>query len=170
MKMLSPFVLLNVEQVLFMNKQMKCLRFLFSYICISNAGDNFFSFLFLFSPTLSFWSIINWMLYSLTCFIFLHSWNFPFQFSSVVLFSFIQWHFLLLATVDPGHVFPITQDKVEGGSLGVPASATSQNKSGAQVITTTSGSSRELSDDDELEGETDTTGNMDPADDKRARR
>lgn len=110
------------------------------------------------------------MLYSLTCFIFLHSWNFPFQFSSVVLFSFIQWHFLLLATVDPGHVFPITQDKVEGGSLGVPASATSQNKSGAQVITTTSGSSRELSDDDELEGETDTTGNMDPADDKRARR
>ncbi|WJZ90053.1 hypothetical protein VitviT2T_009229 [Vitis vinifera] len=75
-----------------------------------------------------------------------------------------------VATVDPGHVFPITQDKVEGGSLGIPASATSQNKSGAQVITTTSGSSRELSDDDELEGETDTTGNMDPADEKRARR
>ncbi|KAJ9695999.1 hypothetical protein PVL29_008320 [Vitis rotundifolia] len=73
--------------------------------------------------------------------------------------------------VDPGHVFPITQDKVEGGSLSVPASATSQNnKPGAQVITTTSGSSRELSDDDELEGETDTTGNMDPADEKRARR
>ncbi|XP_034690669.1 light-inducible protein CPRF2-like isoform X2 [Vitis riparia] len=75
-----------------------------------------------------------------------------------------------VATVDPGHVFPITQDKVEGGSLGVPASATSQNKPGAQVITTTSGSSRELSDDDELEGETDTTDNMDPADEKRARR
>ena len=50
---LSPFQLLNVEQVIFMDKQIKCLRFLLHFICISNADDNFFLFslLFLFSPT-----------------------------------------------------------------------------------------------------------------------
>ncbi|KAK8997618.1 hypothetical protein V6N11_012168 [Hibiscus sabdariffa] len=45
-----------------------------------------------------------------------------------------------------------------------------QKKSGTQVRQTTSGSSRDDSDDGELEGDTETTENIDPADAKRARR
>lgn len=45
-----------------------------------------------------------------------------------------------------------------------------QKKSDAQVRQATSGSSRDDSDDDELEGDTETTENADPADMKRARR
>ncbi|XP_057960416.1 light-inducible protein CPRF2-like [Malania oleifera] len=60
-----------------------------------------------------------------------------------------------------------TQDKDIGGPPSLPAA---QKKSGAQVRQTTSESSREQSDDDELEGETETTGNMNPADAKRVRR
>lgn len=45
-----------------------------------------------------------------------------------------------------------------------------QKKSGAQLKPTTSGSSRELSDEDEIDGETETTENMAPADVKRVRR
>ena len=42
--------------------------------------------------------------------------------------------------------------------------------SGLQGRPATSGSSREDSDDDDLEGETEMTDNMDPADAKRVRR
>ncbi|OMO78409.1 hypothetical protein CCACVL1_14431 [Corchorus capsularis] len=53
----------------------------------------------------------------------------------------------------------------------ISAVATTHKKSGVQVRQTTSGSSREDSDDDELEGDDiETTENMDPADVKRARR
>lgn len=45
-----------------------------------------------------------------------------------------------------------------------------QKKAGVQVKPTTSESSREQSDDDELDGETEMTENMDPADVKRVRR
>ncbi|ONK64979.1 uncharacterized protein A4U43_C07F32150 [Asparagus officinalis] len=56
-----------------------------------------------------------------------------------------------------------------GGSSGIPAIPILQN-SGVQARPVTSGSSREQSDDDDLEGETEMTDNMDPADVKRARR
>jgi hypothetical protein len=45
-----------------------------------------------------------------------------------------------------------------------------QVKSAVQVRQATSGSSREDSDDDDLEGDMETTDNMDPSDEKRARR
>ncbi|KAJ4838582.1 hypothetical protein Tsubulata_007077 [Turnera subulata] len=47
---------------------------------------------------------------------------------------------------------------------------TIQKLSGAPVLSTVSGSSREQSEDDENEGETEITDNMDPADAKRVRR
>ncbi|XP_059432709.1 light-inducible protein CPRF2 isoform X2 [Corylus avellana] len=47
---------------------------------------------------------------------------------------------------------------------------TLQVKSGVQVRQSTSGSSREDSDDDDLEGDMETTDNMGPSDEKRARR
>ncbi|GMI85762.1 BASIC LEUCINE ZIPPER O2 HOMOLOG 4, ARABIDOPSIS THALIANA BASIC LEUCINE ZIPPER 25 [Hibiscus trionum] len=53
---------------------------------------------------------------------------------------------------------------------GISAVSIMQKKSGTQVRQTTSGSSRDDSDDGELEGDTETTENMDPADAKRARR
>ena len=45
-----------------------------------------------------------------------------------------------------------------------------QKKSGAQVRPSTSGSSRELSEEDEVEGENETMENMDPSNSKRVRR
>ncbi|XP_073108081.1 light-inducible protein CPRF2 isoform X2 [Elaeis guineensis] len=55
------------------------------------------------------------------------------------------------------------------GPSGGPVPTVMQNL-GVQARPTTSGSSREQSDDEELEGEVETTENMDPADAKRARR
>ncbi|KAF5739541.1 putative Light-inducible protein CPRF-2 [Tripterygium wilfordii] len=69
-----------------------------------------------------------------------------------------------------GHDLSRAQDKDTNGPLGVPALPVSQKKSGAPVRSTTSGSSRELSEDEENEGETAMTENMDPADAKRVRR
>ncbi|KAL0413260.1 UNVERIFIED_CONTAM: Light-inducible protein CP [Sesamum radiatum] len=62
------------------------------------------------------------------------------------------------------------QDKDAGGPVGVPLLPAIPRRSGAQVRSTTSGSSPEQSDDEEAEGETETTQNMDPADAKRMRR
>lgn len=45
-----------------------------------------------------------------------------------------------------------------------------QKKSGVPARPTTSGSSREQSDDEEVEGENEITENMDPTDAKRVRR
>ncbi|KAI4301919.1 hypothetical protein L6164_035155 [Bauhinia variegata] len=59
------------------------------------------------------------------------------------------------------------QDKDAEGQVGIPSLTTMQKK---PARPTTSGSSRELSDDDEAEGETEMTENMDPADAKRVRR
>ncbi|KAI3448697.1 hypothetical protein Pfo_005362, partial [Paulownia fortunei] len=63
-----------------------------------------------------------------------------------------------------------TQDKDFGGPVGVPPLPAMSRKSGTQVRSTTSGSSGDQSDDDEAEGETETTQNMDPTDAKRMRR
>ncbi|XWS31500.1 hypothetical protein CRYUN_Cryun23aG0081500 [Craigia yunnanensis] len=62
------------------------------------------------------------------------------------------------------------QGEPDAAPCGVSAVSTAQKKPGMQVRQTTSGSSREDSDDDELEGDTETIDNMDPADAKRARR
>ncbi|XP_059432710.1 light-inducible protein CPRF2 isoform X3 [Corylus avellana] len=69
-----------------------------------------------------------------------------------------------------GHNFSMAQSQADGGPLGIPALPTLQVKSGVQVRQSTSGSSREDSDDDDLEGDMETTDNMGPSDEKRARR
>ncbi|XP_073045428.1 light-inducible protein CPRF2-like [Primulina eburnea] len=61
-------------------------------------------------------------------------------------------------------------DREDGGPVGAAAPSSTSKKFGAQVKSTTSGSSGERWDDDEAEGETETTQNMDPADAKRVRR
>ncbi|KAL8159583.1 hypothetical protein V2J09_001120 [Rumex salicifolius] len=60
-----------------------------------------------------------------------------------------------------------SQDKDTAGISSLPAVP---KKIVAQIKSTTSGSSRELSDDDEAEDENETTENMDPSDVKRVRR
>ncbi|XWS36362.1 hypothetical protein CRYUN_Cryun20dG0078700 [Craigia yunnanensis] len=62
------------------------------------------------------------------------------------------------------------QDEPDAAPCGISAVSTTQKKSVVQVRQTTSGSSREDSDDDELEGDIETAENKDPADAKRARR
>ncbi|GFP87004.1 light-inducible protein cprf2 [Phtheirospermum japonicum] len=63
-----------------------------------------------------------------------------------------------------------TLDKDPGAPVSVPLIPASSRKSGVQVKSTTSGSSGEQSDDDDLEGENETTQNMDRSDAKRVRR
>lgn len=71
----------------------------------------------------------------------------------------------------PGHGISMEQDRAVKGPLGIPAlPAVLQKKSGVQIGRTTSISSREQSEDDDLDGETEITDNMDPADVKRVRR
>ncbi|RZC92723.1 hypothetical protein C5167_011804 [Papaver somniferum] len=70
-----------------------------------------------------------------------------------------------------GYKFSSVQNKaVGGGPVGIPAFPAVQKISGVPVRPTTSGSSREQSDDDDLEGETEMTDNMDSTDVKRVRR
>ncbi|XP_015891498.2 light-inducible protein CPRF2 isoform X2 [Ziziphus jujuba] len=64
----------------------------------------------------------------------------------------------------------VVESEADGGPLGIPALPSIQKKIGGQSKQTTSGSSREESDDDDLEGDLEITDNMDPADAKRARR
>ncbi|CAH1433390.1 unnamed protein product [Lactuca virosa] len=66
---------------------------------------------------------------------------------------------------------PKGPSKESGGPIGIPSLPIIQKKAVAvPVKSATSGSSRELSDDDELDGDTETTQNMDPTDAKRVRR
>ncbi|KAJ9187636.1 hypothetical protein P3X46_003065 [Hevea brasiliensis] len=62
------------------------------------------------------------------------------------------------------------QSDADGGSLRLPALTSTQRKQEIPARQTTSGSSREDSDDDDLDGDTGTNEHMDPADEKRARR
>ncbi|KAC9274787.1 hypothetical protein E3N88_46058 [Mikania micrantha] len=57
-----------------------------------------------------------------------------------------------------------------GGPVGIPSLPVVQKKAAIPVKSATSGSSRELSDDEELDADTETTQNMDPTDAKRVRR
>ncbi|XP_054803019.1 light-inducible protein CPRF2-like isoform X2 [Prosopis cineraria] len=61
-------------------------------------------------------------------------------------------------------------DKDTKAPVGIPSLPVIQKKPAIANKPTTSGSSRELSDDDDVEGETEMTENMDPADAKRVRR
>lgn len=87
---------------------------------------------------------------------------------SLLLFEFHILSFLI-TYVGAGHDVSRSQDKDANGPLGIPALPV-HNNSVAPVRPATSGSSREQSDDDELEGETEITEGMDPADVKRVRR
>ncbi|XP_037491892.1 light-inducible protein CPRF2 isoform X2 [Jatropha curcas] len=69
-----------------------------------------------------------------------------------------------------GHGIPKAQVEADGGSLRLPALTSVQRKQEVPMRQTTSGSSREDSDDDELDGDTETNEHLDPADEKRARR
>lgn len=62
------------------------------------------------------------------------------------------------------------QDKDGDGPVGVPPTPAISKKYGVQVKSTTSGSSGEQSDDDEAEGENESSQNRDPTDVKRMRR
>lgn len=64
----------------------------------------------------------------------------------------------------------MAQSEADGGTTAAPALPALQRKLGVQVMQATSGSSRDDSDDDDLEGDMEITDNMDPTDVKRARR
>lgn len=76
----------------------------------------------------------------------------------------------MITYIGSGQDLPKAEDKDAGAALGILSIPVMQKKPAIQVKSTTSGSSRDLSDDDELEGETETTQNMDPTDAKRVRR
>ncbi|XP_020985942.1 light-inducible protein CPRF2 isoform X2 [Arachis duranensis] len=65
---------------------------------------------------------------------------------------------------------PKIQDKDAKAPIGIPSIPVIQKKPAVTARPSTSGSSREQSDDEEAEGETDLNDNMDPADVKRVRR
>ncbi|KAE9611970.1 putative transcription factor bZIP family [Lupinus albus] len=61
---------------------------------------------------------------------------------------------------------PKLQDKDAKAPVGIPSIPAMQKKPAAVIRPSTSGSSRDLTDDEEMEGETDMNDNMDPADNK----
>ncbi|KAI3776809.1 hypothetical protein L1987_46599 [Smallanthus sonchifolius] len=65
---------------------------------------------------------------------------------------------------------PKEAGKDGGGPVGIPSLPVIQKNAAIPVKSATSGSSRELSDDDELDADTEITQNMDPTDVKRFRR
>ncbi|KAK4379086.1 hypothetical protein RND71_000948 [Anisodus tanguticus] len=75
-----------------------------------------------------------------------------------------------ISTKGSGQEVTKVQDKDSGGPVGISSLPPVQKKPGVPVKSTTSGSSREQSDDDEAEGEAETTQGTDPADAKRVRR
>lgn len=68
------------------------------------------------------------------------------------------------------HDLSRSQDKDADGMHGIPSISATLKKTEVPVRSITSGSSREQSEDEEADGETATTENMDPADAKRVRR
>ncbi|CAN6553921.1 unnamed protein product [Malus baccata var. baccata] len=71
---------------------------------------------------------------------------------------------------DSGNGLPMTQNEADASPLGVSASPAAQRRTPVLSKQTTSGSSKEDSDDDDLEGDIEINENMDPSDVKRARR
>lgn len=72
--------------------------------------------------------------------------------------------------VGAGYDLSRPHDKNANAPVGIPSLPATQHRSAVPVRQATSGSSRELSDDEDIEGETAMTENMDPADVKRVRR
>lgn len=72
--------------------------------------------------------------------------------------------------LSPVHYVSVVKDKPDGGLPSTAVLPAVQRKSAPQVRQTTSVSSREDSDDEELEGDTEITDSLDPSDDRRARR
>ncbi|XP_068325294.1 light-inducible protein CPRF2-like isoform X2 [Pyrus communis] len=71
---------------------------------------------------------------------------------------------------DSGNGLPVTQNEADASPLGVSALPAAQRRTPVLSKQTTSGSSKEDSDDDDLEGDIEINENMDPSDVKRARR
>ncbi|KAK1314580.1 Light-inducible protein CPRF2 [Acorus calamus] len=69
-----------------------------------------------------------------------------------------------------GHGVSSMPDKAGSGPIAIPSLPVTEKNPGVQIRPTTSESSRELSDDDEIEGDMELTENMGPADAKRMRR
>ncbi|WMV41583.1 hypothetical protein MTR67_034968 [Solanum verrucosum] len=88
------------------------------------------------------------------------------KFTVTKLYKFLE-NFLGIGS---GQELAKVQDKDAGESIGIPPLPAVQKKPGIQVRSTTSGSSGEQSDDDEAEGEAETTQSTDPTDVKRVRR
>lgn len=84
---------------------------------------------------------------------------------------YLEYHPVFPIThVGAGHDLCSSHDKNVNAPLGSPSLPAIQNRSGVPIRQATSGSSRDLSDDEEIEGETAMTENMDPTDAKRVRR
>lgn len=82
----------------------------------------------------------------------------------------IYWVSNIITYVGAGCDSSRSREKNSNGALGSTSLPTIQKKSGVPVRSTTSGSSRELSDDEEVEGENELIQSTDPADVKRVRR
>lgn len=76
----------------------------------------------------------------------------------------------IITYVGAGYDSSRSREKDSNGALGSTSLPAIQKKSGVPGRSTTSGSSRELSDDEEVEGENELTQSTDPADVKRVRR
>lgn len=90
--------------------------------------------------------------------------------NEVVFHSLVSPSFFFFLLLGSGQELAKVQDKDAGEPIGIPPLPAVQKKPGIQLRSTTSGSSREQSDDDEVEGEAETTQSTDPTDVKRVRR
>jgi hypothetical protein len=77
---------------------------------------------------------------------------------------------IYVGSAPPGNDPPILQDKDAKAPPAIPSIPPVQKKTVVATRPSTSGSSREQSDDDEAEGETYMNDNTDPTDVKRVRR
>ncbi|PHT52617.1 hypothetical protein CQW23_07079 [Capsicum baccatum] len=84
--------------------------------------------------------------------------------------SFKHLVFSSFFSVGSGQKVTNVQDKDSGGPIGIPSLPPVHKNPGVQVKSTTSGSSREQSIDDEVERKAEMTQGMHPADVKRVRR
>ncbi|TXG65935.1 hypothetical protein EZV62_007210 [Acer yangbiense] len=85
--------------------------------------------------------------------------------------GFVSVEIAEVLALDSGAAYDLSrsQDKDVNGLPGIPYLSTAQKKATIHVSSGNSGSSRDLSDDDELDGKSATTDNMDPADAKRVK-
>jgi hypothetical protein len=96
------------------------------------------------------------------------------KYSYLLRFLIFSLHFYRVSNfityVGAGYDSSRSREKDSNGPLGSSSLPAIQKRSGVPVRSTTSGSSRELSDDEEVEGENELSQSTDPADVKRVRR